>query len=63
MASISKGKTGWRVQIAIQGVRESRIFSTKGEAASWAAQRETEIRSEKTTGVQRGRTVSDAFHL
>jgi integrase len=50
------------VQIAIQGVRESRIFSTKGEAASWAAQRETEIRSEKTTGVQRGRTVSDAFH-
>lgn len=61
MASISKEKTGWRVQVAIQGVRESRTFSTKAEATSWAAQRETEIRTEKATGVQRGRTVDDAF--
>lgn len=61
MASISKEKTGWRAQVAIQGVRESRTFSTKGEASAWAAQRETEIRLEKATGVQRGRTVDDAF--
>jgi integrase len=61
MASISKEKTGWRVQVAVQGIRESRTFSTKAEANSWAAQRETEIRTEKTTGVQRGRTVDDAF--
>lgn len=61
MASISKEKSGWRVQIAVQGIRESRTFSTKGEASSWAAQRETDIRTEKATGVQRGRTVDDAF--
>lgn len=61
MASISKEKTGWRVQIAIQGVRESRTVSTKAEAVAWASQRETEIRTEKSTGVQRGRTVDDAF--
>lgn len=61
MASISKEKTGWRVQIAVQGVRESRTLSTKAEATAWAAQRETEIRTEKSTGVQRGRTVDDAF--
>jgi integrase len=61
LASIAKVAAGWRVQIAIQGVRESRTLSTKAEAAAWAAQRETEIRTEKSTGVQRGRTVDDAF--
>lgn len=61
MASFAKGKTGWRAQVAIQGVRESRMFATKGEAVAWAAQRETEIRTEKETGIQRGRTVEDAF--
>lgn len=61
LASISKEKTGWRVQIAVQGVRESRTVATKAEATAWAAQRETEIRIEKATGVQRGRTVDDAF--
>jgi integrase len=61
MASITKIKTGWRAQVRIQGVRESRTHSTKAEANAWAAQRETEIRTEKATGVQRGRTVDDAF--
>lgn len=61
MASFSKEKAGWRVQIAVQGMRESRTFATKAEASTWAAQRETEIRTEKATGVQRGRTVDDAF--
>jgi integrase len=42
-------------------VRESRTFATKAEASTWAAQRETEIRLEKATGVQLGRTVGDAF--
>jgi integrase len=60
VASISKEKTGWRVQIAVLGVRESRTFSTKAEATAWAAQRETEIRVDKVAGVQRGRTVDDA---
>jgi integrase len=61
MASIAKRPSGWRVQIAIQGVRESRVFATKTEALVWAAQRETEIRTEKATGIQRGRTLQDAF--
>lgn len=47
--------------MAIQGVRDSRTFSTEAEATTWAAQRETEIRLEKVTGIQRGRTVDDAF--
>jgi len=61
MASIKKSASGWRAQVAIQGVRESKVFATKGEANAWAAQRETEIRTEKATGIQRGRTVDDAF--
>lgn len=61
MASIAKVSTGWRVQIAVQGVRESRTFSTKSEASAWAVHRESEVRTEKATGVQRGRTVDDAF--
>ncbi len=61
MASIAKEKTGWGVQIAVQDVRESRTFSTEEEANAWAAQRETEILTEKATGIQRGRTVDNAF--
>lgn len=61
MANYSKVKTGWRAQVAIQGVRESRTLSTKAEAIAWATSRETEIRSGKTTGIQTGRTVGDAF--
>jgi integrase len=61
MASIAKRAGGWRAQVVVKGVRDSGTFSTKAEASAWAAQRETEIRAEKTTGVQRGRTVDDAF--
>jgi len=53
--------SGWRVQIAIKGVRESRVFATKTEAVAWAAQRETEIRTDNPTGIQRGRTLRAAF--
>jgi hypothetical protein len=62
MASIKKSATGWRVQIAIQGVRESKSpFSTKAEAAAWAARRETEIRQGAAAGIQMHRTVDEAF--
>ena len=48
MASFKKTQTKagivWRVQVAIQGSRESNSFSTKAEAVAWAAERETEIR-------------------
>lgn len=61
MASIAKRDSGWRAQVAILGVRESKTFSTKAEAVSWAAKRETEIREGAATGIQRGKTVDDAF--
>jgi hypothetical protein len=61
MVSIAKREKGWRDQVAVARVREGKTFSTKTEAVAWAAQRETEIRTEKSTGIQRGRTVDHAF--
>lgn len=61
MASYAKRTNGWRAQIAIQGVRESKVLSTKAEAIAWATAREAEIRAGKVTGIQVGRTVGDAF--
>lgn len=61
MASFGKVAKGWRVQVAIKGVRESKVFSTKAEAAAWAAKRETEIREGASTGIQRWRTLDEAF--
>lgn len=61
MANYSKVKTGWRAQVAVQSVRESKTFSTKAEATAWATARETEIRAGRATGVQAGKTVGDAF--
>jgi integrase len=61
VASFAKRTNGWRAQIAIQGVRESRVLSTKAEAVAWATAREAEIRAGKATGIQAGRTVGDAF--
>jgi integrase len=61
MASIKKSGSGWRAQVATLGVRESKVFSTKAEASTWAALRETEIRSGKSTGIQAGRTLGEAF--
>jgi integrase len=62
MATIKKNGSGWRAQIAIQGTRESKTFSTKAEATSWAAERETEIRKQATTGVDVRKTCGDAFN-
>jgi integrase len=40
MASITKHKSGWRAQVARQGVRKSKTFPTKQEARDWAARQE-----------------------
>ena len=61
MASIAKRDGMWRAQLATLGVRESKTFNTKAEAAAWAAKRETEIREGAATGIQKGRTLDDAF--
>lgn len=61
MATFKKKPAGWQVQIAIKGTREAKTFSTKAEATSWAAERETEIRKQHVTGVDLSKTVGDAF--
>lgn len=43
MASIKPHKKGWRAQVARRGIRDSRIFASKGEAVAWAGSREAEI--------------------
>ena len=59
--TIARLSKGWRAQIAIKGMRESKVFSTKAEAISWSSKRETEIREGDTMGIQKGRTLDDAF--
>lgn len=61
MASFTKSGTTWRAQIYVKGVRESATFATKAKAQAWAAQRETELRSQKETGILAGKTCGDAF--
>lgn len=61
MASIQKTKNGYRVQIAIRGVRENSSFHTKREAESWAARRETEIRDAKNLHPGSKHTLIDAL--
>lgn len=61
MASITKSGDSWRVQIYVHGVRDSGSFPTKAKAQAWAAMRETELRTQKDTGVLAGKTCGDAF--
>jgi integrase len=44
MASVQKTASGYRAQVAVKGVRDSKTFRTKREADAWAAARETELR-------------------
>ncbi|UWR73137.1 tyrosine-type recombinase/integrase [Phaeobacter inhibens] len=43
MASIRKLKSGYRAEVARNGVRKSKVFPTKQEAKDWAARAEFEI--------------------
>lgn len=61
MASLKKDGDVWRVQIYVQGQRDSGTFPTKKEALAWSAQRETELRQQKKTGIVAGKTVQNAF--
>jgi integrase len=61
VASFKKKKSGHQAQIAIQGVREAKTFATKAEAVAWAAERETQIRKNKSAGVDVTKTCGDAF--
>ena len=61
MASITKQKTGWRVQISVKGTRDSGTFATKGEAQAWAVEREAQMRRMADTGINTDKTCQDAF--
>lgn len=61
MATFTKTGLTWRAQIYVGGVRDSGTFPTKAKAQAWAAQRETELRVQKSTGILAGKTCRDAF--
>ena len=47
MASIRPSGSKWRVQVYVNGVRDSETFVTRKEAATWALEREAELRGAK----------------
>jgi len=61
MASIQKTSKGYRAQVKVLGVRDSRLFSTKREASQWAAQREAAIRSGRGEPSAQGHTLREAL--
>ncbi|MBB1630252.1 integrase [Cupriavidus sp. UME77] len=61
MAHFTKSATGWRAQVKVKGVRDSRMFDTKAEAQAWAAKRETEMRSIDAGMGSKTHTVGDVL--
>jgi integrase len=57
MASIQRNGARWRVQLYVQGVRDSASFATRQEAAQWALQREAELTGKRLPD----RTLADAM--
>lgn len=47
MASFRKMKSGWRAEVCVNRVRDSRMFDTKSAAMIWAVEREQEIKEGK----------------
>ena len=44
MATFRQRGDAWRVEISVNGTRESATFDTKTQARAWASKRETELR-------------------
>lgn len=44
MASYRQRGDAWRVELSVNGTRESATFDTKAQARAWASKRETELR-------------------
>lgn len=61
MASITKTAKGYRAQIYVKGIRDSKVFRTKREAEAWGASRETEIRTGATKSPGEKHTLKDAM--
>lgn len=45
MGSIVRDRNGWRAQLHVNGVRESKAFRTRVEAKAWADRREDELKA------------------
>lgn len=61
MASILKLAKGYRAQVCVNGIRESKQFPTKREAAIWAAQRESAIRADAGKKEPEKHTMGEAM--
>lgn len=61
MATPKKIATGWRVQIEIAGVRDSKVLPTKRECENWAAIRTAELRNDAKTGLSGNHTLLQAL--
>lgn len=61
MASYQKRSGGWRAQVAIKGQRETKTFTTKAEAVSWATEKEAALRKQFNTGIVADKTLGQAF--
>lgn len=59
MASIRPHGNRYRVQVYVNGVRDSAVHDTRKEAAQWALEREAELRGKKLPD----RTLLDAMRL
>lgn len=61
MASITKTQKGYRAQIKVLGVRDSKTFPTRREAVDWGNRRELEIRSSVSKPKSQQHTLRDAL--
>lgn len=60
MASILPYGKGWRVQLTVNGQRDSQVFHSKRDAQQWAAKREVELRRGSALGATGWKTFSQA---
>lgn len=61
MASITPHKDGYRVQLKVNSIRESKIFTSKREATAWAERRTLELRAQKKGTLGNIKTLRDAM--
>lgn len=61
MASIYTHKTGYRAQVAVNGIKKTKTFRTKREASAWASAMETDLRSVANLPASERHTLQDAF--
>lgn len=48
---------GWRIQIEIAGIRDSKVFPTKRQCEQWAATRTAQLRNDAKTGLSGNHTL------